>query len=182
MKSGKALCSVVAISLGLLTLTGCSDERTKVDSVKQEMKDSAICEDGKELRKECAEEESVPVYLVPEKVYDVVEQMPTFPSAYKTVMGYLSENIRYPAEAIADSIQGRVIVACVIEKDGSVSNVNVVKSIDPLLDAEAVRVVSSMPQWYPGTQSGIPVRVKYILPVTFQLPSEPINHGSHRGQ
>lgn len=169
MTTRKVICGVVSISLGFSTLMGCNDKRMRVDSVKQETKDSAISEEGKELRKEEAAD-LVPIYLVPEKVYDVVEQMPMFPSSYKTVLDYLSENIRYPAEALADSLQGRVIVTCVIEKDGSISNVKVVKSVDPLLDAEAVRVVSSMPKWYPGTQSGVPVRVKYTLPVIFQLP------------
>ena len=111
-------------------------------------------------------------YLDPdfyERVFDVVEQMPSFPGGQQKLMDYLSENIRYPKELAEASIQGRVIVTFIVEKDGSISNVKVAKSLDPLLDKEAMRVVSSMPKWNPGKQSGIAVRVKYTLPVTFRL-------------
>ena len=104
-----------------------------------------------------------------EKVYDVVEQMPEFSSGHTALFEYLSKSIRYPEEARKNSIQGRVIVTFVVEKDGSVSNAHVVKSVDPLLDAEALRIINVMPQWTPGKQGGEPVRVKYTVPVTFRL-------------
>ena len=103
------------------------------------------------------------------KVFDVVEQMPSFPGGNGKLMEYLTENVRYPEECEDICVQGRVIVTCIIEKDGSVSNVKVVKNLDPRFDEEAVRVVSSMPQWNPGKQNSIAVRVKYTLPVTFRL-------------
>ena len=84
-------------------------------------------------------------------------------------MEYLSKNIIYPAEAEKNGFQGRVVVTYVVEKDGSLSQVKVAKGVEPSLDAEAVRVISSMPKWTPGKQNGEPARVKYTLPVTFKL-------------
>lgn len=100
---------------------------------------------------------------------DVAEQMPSFPGGDRKLMEYLSENIRYPKECGEICVQGRVIVSFIVEKDGSISNVKVAKSLDPLLDKEAVRVVSGMPKWIPGRQNGVAVRVRYIIPVTFRL-------------
>jgi protein TonB len=85
------------------------------------------------------------------------------------LLEYLLENIQYPEECKASDIEGRVIVTFVVEKDGSISDAKVVKSVNPLLDEEAVRVVSAMPKWLPGKQMGVAVRVKYTLPVTFRL-------------
>ncbi len=104
-----------------------------------------------------------------ERTFDIVEQMPSFPGGTKKLMDYLNKNIRYP-EALAETcIQGRVIISFVVEKDGSISDIKVAKSLDPLLDEEAVRVVSGMPKWNPGKQNGVTVRVKYTVPVTFRL-------------
>jgi len=103
------------------------------------------------------------------KVFDVVEQMPSFPGGQGALMQYLSSNIKYPVVAEENGIQGRVIIQFVVEKDGSVTDVHVAKSVDPSLDKEAVRVVKSMPKWIPGKQNGAPVRVKYTVPVTFRL-------------
>ena len=105
----------------------------------------------------------------PDKVFDVVEQMPSFPGGNSALMQYLSKNIKYPVVAEENGIQGRVICTFVVERDGRVTDVRVVKSVDPSLDKEAVRVVSSMPAWIPGKQNGSAVRVKYTLPVTFRL-------------
>ena len=103
------------------------------------------------------------------KPFDVVEQMPQFPGGPAALMEYLSKNVRYPEEAHKKGVQGRVIVTFVIEKDGSISDANVVKSVDSQIDAEALRVVNSMPNWIPGGQNGEPVRVKYTVPITFKL-------------
>lgn len=102
-------------------------------------------------------------------VYDVVEGMPQFPGGEAALMQYLSQNIRYPKEAMEAKTQGRVIVQFVIEKDGSISGAHVVKSVNPQLDAEALRVVNAMPNWTPGTQNGQTVRVKYAVPISFRL-------------
>lgn len=106
-----------------------------------------------------------------EKSFDVVEQMPQFPGGQAAMIQFLSENIRYPKEAFVNNVQGRVIVNFFVDKDGSIGGARVIKSVDPQLDAEALRVVSSMPNWTPGMQKGKPVRVSYTVPVSFRLES-----------
>lgn len=103
------------------------------------------------------------------KVFDVVEQMPEFPGGAAELMKYLSSHVKYPVVAEENGIQGRVVCTFVVERDGSITDVRVVKSVDPSLDKEAVRVLSSMPRWIPGKQNGSAVRVKYTAPVTFRL-------------
>ena len=103
------------------------------------------------------------------KVFDVVEQMPQFPGGQQALFEYLSKNIKYPVIAEENGVQGRVIVTFVVERDGSITDVKVVKSVDPSLDKEAQRVVKAMPHWIPGKQNGSAVRVKYAVPVTFRL-------------
>ena len=103
------------------------------------------------------------------KVFDVVEQMPSFPGGPSALFEYLSKNIKYPVVAEENGIQGRVIVTFVVERDGSITDVRIAKSVDPSLDKEAQRVVKSMPRWIPGKQNGSAVRVKYTVPVTFRL-------------
>lgn len=95
--------------------------------------------------------------------------MPTFPGGNGALMAYLSKSIKYPAIAEENGIQGRVVCSFVVERDGSVSDIRIVKSVDPSLDKEAQRVIASMPKWIPGRQNGQAVRVKYSLPVTFRL-------------
>lgn len=103
------------------------------------------------------------------EVYDVVDKMPEFPGGMTGLMQYLSKNIRYPAEAQTKGIQGRVTVAVIINTEGKAVNASIVRSVDPILDAEALRVASTMPDWVPGTKDGKPVNVKYTFPVTFRL-------------
>ena len=103
------------------------------------------------------------------KVFDVVEQMPSFPGGDAELMKFLSTHIKYPVVAEENGIQGRVVVQFVVERDGSITDVRVVRSVDPSLDKEAIRVTKSMPHWIPGKQNGSAVRVKYTLPVTFRL-------------
>ena len=103
------------------------------------------------------------------KVYDVVEEMPQFPGGPSALFDYLSRNVKYPVAAEENGVQGRVITTFVVERDGSIVDVKVVKSVDPSLDNEARRVVRSMPRWIPGKQNGSPVRVQYTVPVTFRL-------------
>ncbi|MFQ9996704.1 MAG: TonB family protein, partial [Hoylesella buccalis] len=98
---------------------------------------------------------------VENKVFDVVEQMPSFPGGPSALMKYLSENVKYPVVAQENGVQGRVVVSFVVEKDGHITDVKVVRSVDPTLDKEAARVVKSMPSWIPGKQNGSAVRVKY---------------------
>lgn len=103
------------------------------------------------------------------KIFDVVEQMPTFPGGDAALMKYLRDNIHYPTVAAENGVQGRVVVGFVVEKDGSITDVNILKGQDPSLDKEAMRVVKSMPKWIPGKQNGSSVRVKFQVPVQFRL-------------
>ena len=119
----------------------------------------------------------VPVDTADNKVFDVVEQMPSFPGGQAALFQWLSSNIKYPVVAEENGVQGRVIVTFVVERDGSITDVKVVKSVDPSLDKEAKRVISSMPKWIPGKQNGNAVRVKYTVPVTFRL-STPSKKGA----
>ena len=113
--------------------------------------------------------DEVPPAVEETKIFEVVEQMPSFPGGDAALMQFLSKNIKYPVVAEENGIQGRVIATFVVERDGSISDVKVVKSVDPSLDKEAIRVLKSMPKWIPGKQNGSAVRVKYTVPVTFRL-------------
>lgn len=103
------------------------------------------------------------------EIFQVVEEQPMFPGGMEEMMKFLQQNIKYPTEAQEQGKQGRVIVQFVVNKDGSISNDSVVRSVDPLLDAEALRVVRSMPNWKPGKQRGKEVRVRFTIPVSFRL-------------
>ena len=100
---------------------------------------------------------------------DVVEQMPYFPGGTNALVEYMEKNIRYPEDCEEVCIQGRVVITFVVEKDGSISDAKVVRSVYPSLDEEALRVVNGMPKWCPGKQNGQSVRTKYTIPVTFRL-------------
>ena len=106
------------------------------------------------------------------EVFQVVEEMPEFPGGMAECMKWLGQNIKYPAEAKEKDVQGRVIVQMVVEKDGTITNAKVVRGVDPLLDAEALRVVNQSPKWKPGMQKGEAVRVKYTLPIMFRLSND----------
>ena len=102
-------------------------------------------------------------------IHEVVDEPPSFPGGDAAQIAFLSNNLRYPAVAMEQGIQGRVVTQFVVDKDGSITDVKVVRSLDPMLDKEAVRLVKSMPKWTPGKLNGSPVRVKYILPISFRL-------------
>ena len=104
-----------------------------------------------------------------QKVFDVVEVMPSFPGGQAALLQYLNSHVKYPVVAQENGIQGRVTISFVVERDGSITDVKVARSVDPSLDKEAARVVSSMPRWTPGKQNGSAVRVKFNVPVVFRL-------------
>ena len=104
-----------------------------------------------------------------DQVFDGVEEMPQFPGGSSALFEYLAKNIKYPVVAEEHGVQGSVVVSIVVERDGSITDVKVVKSVDPSLDKEALRVVKSMPNWIPGKLNGNLVRVKYTVPITFRL-------------
>jgi len=102
-------------------------------------------------------------------VYAAPEHSPEFPGGVDAFLGYIAKNTRYPATAREASKQGKVIVQFIVEKDGTVSHVQVVRNVFPSLDAEAIRVVSGSPKWAPGSQDGYPVRVRYTVPISFNI-------------
>ena len=104
-----------------------------------------------------------------EEVFMVVEDQPEFPGGTAALLEYLRKNIKYPAICRENNIQGRVLVTFIVNKDGAIVEPEVVKSVNPSLDKEALRVISTMPNWKPGSQRGKPVRVKYTVPVNFRL-------------
>ena len=140
-------------AIGALDVKGNSDQG-EIMKVTQRVADEPVKEDKPEVEN---------------KVFDVVEQMPSFPGGTSALNQYLSSNVKYPVVAQENGVQGRVVVSFVVERDGSITDVKVVRSVDPSLDREASRVVSSMPKWIPGKQNGSPVRVKYNVPVSFKL-------------
>ena len=104
-----------------------------------------------------------------EEIFMVVEDQPEFPGGTAALLEYLRKNIKYPAICRENNIQGRVLVTFIVNKDGAIVEPEVVKSVNPSLDKEALRVISQMPNWKPGSQRGKPVRVKYTVPVNFRL-------------
>lgn len=128
-----------------------------------------------ESTEEKAEVKYIPTEVKPDTVdianavFDMVEEMPEFKGGNKALMDYLAANLQYPKGAETKGTQGRVIVQFIVNTDGSIDNAKVLRSVDPELDAEALRVINGMPKWKPGTQKGEPVRVKYTVPVVFRL-------------
>ena len=107
---------------------------------------------------------------VPDSViFEVVEEMPGFPGGQGALMQYLARNVKYPVEAQTKGIQGRVIVSFIVRKDGNISDIKVIRSVDPYLDKEAARVIAAMPKWKPGKQRGETVNVRFTVPVAFRL-------------
>jgi tonB family C-terminal domain len=105
----------------------------------------------------------------PDRIYETVEQAAEFPGGVEGLMKFIADNLRYPAAAKENGIQGRVMVQFVIKKDGSIGQVNIVRKIDPECDAEAIRVIKTLPKFIPGKMNGRPVNSRYVLPVTFKI-------------
>ena len=141
-------------AIGSFNVEGNSDKGATL-KVEQQLKEEKVEEKPKED--------------LSRKVFDVVEKMPSYPGGNGALQRWLSSNITYPAAAAENGVEGRVIVAFVVEPDGSVSDVRIARGVDPSLDREALSVVKRMPKWIPGMQNGSPVRVKFNVPVTFKL-------------
>lgn len=154
-----ALFVLPAFALLVAGNISCSQDASQTEDAKEEVV-APVSPEAKEAPAEKAAEE---------EIFMVVEQMPEFPGGIKELMDYLGTNVKYPENAMKKNVQGRVVVQFVVEKDGSLSEASVIRSIDPDLDAEALRVVQTMPKWKPGMQKGQAVRVKYTLPVSFKL-------------
>ena len=141
------------------------DDNVKTESVEIQV------EDNKDIEVVIAPPvEASVVEEVEEEIFVLVESMPEFPGGQQEMMKFLAENIKYPVIAQENNVQGRVICQFVVEKDGKVTDIQVVRSSgDASLDKEAKRVIESMPKWKPGKQRGKAVRVKYTIPVNFRL-------------
>ena len=157
VKKGKQNATIKNNGKTILQVVEAPDQKTEAEAPKSEQKqyEATVTYETKEDS--------------PQDVFDVVEKMPEFPGGVQELLGFLSKTIKYPAEAEKAGTQGRVIATFVVRKDGSISDARVVKSVDPLLDAEALRVINAMPAWIPGTQNGKPVNVKYTVPISFRL-------------
>lgn len=127
------------------------------------------CNSPKEKKVESTATEVAVVNNEEDEILPVADELPMYPGGMQEMIKFLQQEIKYPEEAMEKNIQGRVVVQFVVNKDGSICNDTVVKSIDPLLDAEAVRVIRSMPNWEPGKQDGKPVRVRFTMPISFKL-------------
>ena len=148
------------------------DERMQTDAIAGSVTNSegtTNINNISEQIKEVVVEDKKPVEEKPAEIFKSVEQMPQFPGGDEALIKYLSSHINYPPMAAENNIQGRVVVAFVVDKTGKVGEVNVVRSVDKDLDREAVRVCKSLPKFVPGRQNGQPVSVWFTLPVTFKL-------------
>lgn len=160
VKKGKQNAAIKNNGKTILQVVEAQDQKTEAEAPKAEQQ--------KEIKSETTSTPNEQAEA-PQDVFDVVEVMPQFPGGVQELLGFLSKTIKYPAEAEKAGKQGRVIATFVVKKDGSISDARVVKSVDPLLDAEALRVINAMPAWTPGTQNGKPVNVKYTVPISFRL-------------
>lgn len=102
-------------------------------------------------------------------IFDVVEVMPEYPGGMTAMVNFMMANMKYPEQAKKQMLQGRTLISFIVEKDGEISNREVFQSSHPLLDKEALRVVGLMPKWKPGRQDGKPVRVRFVIPVSFYM-------------
>ena len=153
---GKAA-MVAGISAGLLTMSPCGNEMYAQVSNPEE---GVVMKEGNEPKPESG------MFL------GVIEQMASFPGGNRALREFLSKNLKYPEKAAEEGVQGRVICQFELDEKGYISNIKVAKHIHPLLDAEAVRVISVMPRWIPAKQNGELVKIRYTLPITFRLDND----------
>ena len=182
--------TLVLIGLALTTLLFFSS-MTKIGDIKDKFDESEQVENGvigddslahaRETEKttptvksttktsEITDERSDPKKVFTGKVYDLVDEMPSFPGGLEELYKWIDNNVQYPAVARENGIEGRVILKFIVEKDGSLSDSTVIHSVHPMVDREALRLVGQMPKWNPGKRAGVPVRVRYCLPIKFKL-------------
>ena len=182
--------TLVLIGLALTTLLFLSSMK-KIDDIKDKFDESEQVENGviggdsfahaSETEKtmptvksttktgKITAERSAPKKVFKGKVYDLVDEMPSFPGGLEELYKWIDNNVQYPAVARENGIEGRVILKFIVEKDGSLSDSTVIHSVHPMVDREALRLVGQMPKWNPGRRAGVPVRVRYCLPIKFKL-------------
>ena len=132
----------------------------ELDSIPQKPVDEIIIPDTDPNLEVAPEPEEIPV---------VITEMPVFPGGQKALLKFIYDNIAYPEDAVANGVEGKVILRFVVSADGSVRKCEIVKGVDPLLDAEAMRVVSLIPDWKPGKNNGVPASVWFTVPVKFEI-------------
>ncbi|HEY3372110.1 MAG TPA: M56 family metallopeptidase [Prolixibacteraceae bacterium] len=165
-KTSKAWTWKVATFLPLLALLLMAFGRTGENVPPESQSNKTFLEQGKTASKDTTTQQK-------EKVYNIVEVLPEFSGGEKALRKYLRDSIHYPKEATAKGIQGKVFVNFIVDKEGRILNAKVVKSVDPTLDAEALRVIRLMPNWIPGKEKGVPVSVSYTVPINFVLYPNP---------
>lgn len=149
------------ILIALIALIGFSTKVQAQDVVLEKGSGNKLKVDGESIEETFKKD--------PNRVFDVVENMPSFPGGYAEMTKWIASNINYPADAAKKGIEGRVLLDLIVEPDGCLSDIKITRGVEPSLDKEAVDVIKRMPKWNPGSQNGICVRVRYIIPVTFKL-------------
>ena len=166
----KSLCIIPAVGAAICLAACVGNGENKSAENNAEAKDTANVDNSKAETTDVKFDSKVAARnSETDTVMDKCEVMPKFPGGESGMMKFLTENVKYPKEALDKGITGRVLVEFVVERDGSINDVKIMKSVDPILDNEAIRIVKAMPKWEPGTMNGKAVRVKHTLPVTFRL-------------
>ena len=147
-----------------------AEDSIKTTPKKEDLREIAVVKDT-EVKDTCQKENDTSIIIVKENnvIYVAAEMMPEFPGGQAELMKYLSSNIRYPSIAMEENIQGRVIASFVVEIDGKISNIEIVRGLGGGCDEEVIRIIKNMPKWKPGKNRGETVRVKFALPVKFSL-------------
>jgi TonB family C-terminal domain len=160
--------SIINIERGKITYTtGVSRDKNKSSNKKYRKLVPKLAE--KLLKK--LERESVEILIgdSTENTFQIIETMPSFPGGEHALNQYLAKNIKYPVDAMISGIQGRVICQFVVNKEGLIVDIDVIRSVNPSLDKEAVRVIEGMPKWNPGIKNGEPINVRYTMPISFRM-------------
>ena len=158
----RVLLMLPAVALSVIFASSCKQDAIETEDLKQQ--DETTMDDVVEIQMETVE--------TPKDVFAIVEDMPEFPGGNMALMEYLRKNVNYPDDCKKEHVQGRVMITFIVEKNGAITDTKVVMGAHPSLDAEALRVISGMPAWKPGTQGGVPVRVQYTVPLNFRIDEE----------
>ena len=165
-KSSKWACAKCLCMLPLAAVAVAAFARPEVSGVSNQLSDAKITDLAAIVKEK-------PLETAPQdSVYSMVKQMPEYPGGMQGMFQFLKDNLKYPQEAKDKGIQGRVLLQITVDATGKVTDPKVVRGVDPLLDAEAIRVVKLMPRWTPGVQDGKAVDVLYVLPIMFSLPKD----------
>lgn len=164
----KSLCLIPAVGAAICLAACVGNGENKSAENNAEVKDTATVDNSKAETTDVKFDSKVAARnSETDTVMDKCEVMPKFPGGESGMMKFITENVEYPKEAAEKGIKGKVLVEFVVERDGSINEVKIKKSADPILDKEAMRIAKAMPKWKPGTIDGKAVRVKYIMPLTF---------------